>query len=208
MKISGIYCITNLINGKIYIGKSQNIEQRWKIHYLAKSNSYIHRSIRKYGLKNFTFEIIKETYDLNYWEKFCIQLYHSYIYDYPERGYNMSKGGEGNPGLKYSESSKRKISEHHANVSGKNNPMFGKNIKDFMNENDYKDLLLKRSEFTKMGNNPNSKKVKCIELNKIFNCIKDATKETGMSLHLITKSCNGVEKTRKWKHYKYHFIYC
>ena len=32
-KIQGIYKITNLINGKCYIGKSEDIEFRKKVHF-------------------------------------------------------------------------------------------------------------------------------------------------------------------------------
>ena len=52
----GIYKITNLINNKIYIGKSVNIEKRFQGHKRAKCNMAIHKAIQKYGINNFTFE--------------------------------------------------------------------------------------------------------------------------------------------------------
>lgn len=64
---TGIYKITNKINGKCYIGQSQHIEKRWTDHK-AKSNNIkdkgyeypLYRAFRKYGIDNFTFEIIEE----------------------------------------------------------------------------------------------------------------------------------------------------
>jgi group I intron endonuclease len=59
--MTGIYKITNKINGKVYIGQSINIERRWKEHISDKrKNSLIHLAIEKYGEKNFNFEIIEE----------------------------------------------------------------------------------------------------------------------------------------------------
>jgi len=64
----GIYCIKNKINGKMYVGKSKNIEMRWKRH--LKSSKYkkdkgyeypLYRAIRKYGLINFEFLILELT---------------------------------------------------------------------------------------------------------------------------------------------------
>lgn len=59
---TGIYKIQNLINGKIYIGQSKNIEKRWLRHKTTAFNkndhSYnlpLYRAIRKYGLENFSF---------------------------------------------------------------------------------------------------------------------------------------------------------
>lgn len=96
----GIYKITNLINNKIYIGQSRNIAQRWKSHrnpYRHKEySSYpLYRAINKYGLDNFSFEIIEECLDsdLNEREKYWIQHYHSNSSDF---GYNQTSGGDGN----------------------------------------------------------------------------------------------------------------
>lgn len=93
-RVSGIYRITNLLNGKVYIGQSRNIWSRYKNHFCERypknDRSYIHYAILHYGKENFSFEILKETYDLNYWEKFLIQIHHS---SDPEYGYNLTSGG-------------------------------------------------------------------------------------------------------------------
>ena len=63
----GIYKITNLINNKVYIGQSVNIQQRFKKHKTKykdisneESNKILYKAMRKYGLENFSFEIIEE----------------------------------------------------------------------------------------------------------------------------------------------------
>ena len=49
----------------------------------------------------------------------------------------------------FTEKHKRHISENHADVSGENNPMYGKNIKDFMSEDAYAEWKRKISEANK-----------------------------------------------------------
>ena len=93
----GIYKIENLINGKIYIGQSINIEKRWKKHkynsertnFHREFNKPLYRSIRKYGNENFTFEVIHrcEKESLNKLEIYYINLYCSNHKDF---GYNIS----------------------------------------------------------------------------------------------------------------------
>lgn len=54
-----IYQITNLINGKIYIGQTNNIQKRWANHRCNNDpNMVIARALRKYGVDNFKFEVL------------------------------------------------------------------------------------------------------------------------------------------------------
>ena len=93
-KISGIYKITNIIDNKCYIGQSVNIYKRWKDHETRsqKENTPLYLAIRKYGLENFTFEIIEKVNKegLNEREKYWIKYYNSY-----NNGYNQTIGGDG-----------------------------------------------------------------------------------------------------------------
>lgn len=58
-KICGIYCLTNKINGKKYIGQSKNIHDRWRSHKQATKNYVISKAIIKYGQDNFDKEILE-----------------------------------------------------------------------------------------------------------------------------------------------------
>lgn len=63
-KICGVYKITNKVNGKFYIGSSNDIKYRWCQHKTqlkkqSHGNPYLQNAWNKYGEKNFTFEIIE-----------------------------------------------------------------------------------------------------------------------------------------------------
>ena len=75
----GIYKITNKTNGRAYIGQSIHIEQRWQEHISQNKNSLIHLAIKKYGVKNFTFEVLEECAQskLNEQEVYWIACYDS-----------------------------------------------------------------------------------------------------------------------------------
>lgn len=105
----GIYKITNQVNGKVYIGQSVNIEKRWKEHRSrafnsadADYNKYLYRAIRKYGIENFSFEVIEQCnqIQLNEKEKEYIAKYNSTNRNY---GYNICLGGEGTQRYNYEE---------------------------------------------------------------------------------------------------------
>ena len=90
----GIYKFTNKINNKTYIGQSKSIETRYKRHlYDANkgSKTIFHRALIKYGIENFTFEIIEEcdVSRLDEREKYYIKQYGSLM----PNGYNMQTGG-------------------------------------------------------------------------------------------------------------------
>lgn len=90
----GIYKIENLINHKIYIGQSSNIERRWSEHKCRYNNENnncynlpLYNSIRKNGLENFSFEVVCECSieELNTKEKEFIEKYDSLL----PKGYNL-----------------------------------------------------------------------------------------------------------------------
>lgn len=109
-----VYCITNLINNKIYIGKARNINQRWSQHKSCanknKGNSVLYKAIRKYGIDNFTISILEELED----EETCYKKESEWIIKLNstnrEIGYNMGFGGEGNRGKYITEETRKKHS--------------------------------------------------------------------------------------------------
>ena len=93
-RIFYIYKITNLLNSKIYIGQSVQPNKRWHQH---KKDSKTPRftlqfAMNKYGVENFSFEIIaccKNQDDANYTETLLVSTYNSLL----PNGYNMTHGG-------------------------------------------------------------------------------------------------------------------
>jgi group I intron endonuclease len=140
-----VYKITNLVNGKVYIGQTrQKLSIRFRQHSYNKSNcSALYKAINKYGPKSFTIEAIFETQCpviLNHKEQ-------EFIKDLKAmgcNGYNLTSGGEGGyvrsdetkarlssagkgKSRAHTAESKAKLSESH---KGSKNPMFGKKMSD------------------------------------------------------------------------------
>lgn len=118
--ITGIYKITNITNGKCYIGQSINVHKRWTEHRRAKSDSAIHGAIRKYGVASFVFEVIEtcEVATLNDKEIYFI----STLDCIRPKGYNLTSGG--NAPTSVSDETRRKQS-----IAKKGKPSGTKGIK-------------------------------------------------------------------------------
>jgi group I intron endonuclease len=114
-EIGHIYKITSP-SGKVYIGKTANITRRKKQYEKNETQQQpiINNSITKYGWENHLFEIIG-VYDvsiLSEMEIFHIKENKSFFHDYPERGMNLTLGGDGgHAGGKLSEETKNKMRE-------------------------------------------------------------------------------------------------
>ncbi len=138
-----IYKITNLLNGKSYIGQTrQKLSTRWRQHCYGSSHSIgLKGAVAKYGKDAFSVEILFETGDqaaLDAKEIEFIRLHRCLV----PQGYNLTTGGEG--GYTRSEETRKRISEAgkgkgrpHTDASraklsaahmGDKNPMHGKRM--------------------------------------------------------------------------------
>lgn len=103
-----IYKHTNIINGKMYIGKTKNIKDRWSRNGERYNGcSHFYAAICKYGWENFTHEILENNLseeEVDEREQYWIRYFNS---DDREIGYNLTKGGEAGS---LSEETKEKMS--------------------------------------------------------------------------------------------------
>ena len=100
-----IYCYTNKVNGKKYIGQAvdflirhkQHINQAYNEKQKRNYNVPFHNAIRKHGIENFEIEILIENLrnreELNYWE--CFYIIERDTLAKNQKGYNLASGGEG-----------------------------------------------------------------------------------------------------------------
>lgn len=132
-----IYKIVNNINGKMYVGQTNNPDRRKMDHFYALNNNkhfnnYLQNSWNKYGKDCFDFIVIGEynAEEICKWEEYWIKTLNTRS----PNGYNILSGGErmfgeNNPfyGKTHSEETRKILSEKHKNIyDGENNPMYGK----------------------------------------------------------------------------------
>jgi hypothetical protein len=99
----GIFQIKNLINGKIFIGNSENLSGKLNsIKFQLEMGSYVNKELQKdfnqFGEKNFLFEAIdflepKEDPNYNYTDdlKILEEMWLEKLQPFEEKGYNLMK---------------------------------------------------------------------------------------------------------------------
>ena len=187
-----IYKYTNTINGKSYIGQTVNPIQRHNGHLFDARNpkTHFHKALKKYGINNFTYEIVCSIESDNK-EELKEKLNESEIkyiefYDTYKNGYNSTKGGDGvlidGSNWKFINVDKTKIVHSdgkHPNSHIKNN---------------------KKEKKEKMAYAKIKNKVLCIETNELFDSTRDVERKKGYKHQNIDSSCrNGC------KSYGYHW---
>ena len=211
-----IYRITNLINGKEYIGQTANkySSKRWDAHKheAAKGNPKpLYRAMKKYGVENFVFKVMLTNIpvdQLDFYEILWIKKKNSLV----PKGYNLTKGGDvfsykgeenlsfgktpWNKGIPRSEDCKEKIKQSWTEEKRKqysdffkreNNPMYGKHFKGVSRYGKDNPFFQKHhSEDTK-------KKIKEFSKEKSKSIIR-CDKETGKEL----QSYDSIREATKW----------
>lgn len=109
-----IYVITNQINGKQYVGKTNTtIEERWR-HHQNDSERYasrpLYRAFKKYGIENFS---IKELEQCSSQEAPSLEIYWIGKLNTYENGYNATRGGDGSTLYDYKELAEAYLKYHN-----------------------------------------------------------------------------------------------
>ena len=220
-----IYKITNQINQKSYIGlTTQAYDERWKQHIrsIGTNNEYaIHKAFKKYGIENFSFEIIEECDNslLAEKEKFWIKQFNTFL-----NGYNLTRGGEGYLLIDYDAICKEYINNSLscAAIAKKFNidkHTVGK-ILTLNNIEHNAEIYQNMKELSKIGALSQQKKIRCLnkkteELIKEFNSETEAAnwileqnlsnnKGKGSIQSHISRVCRGINKSAygfKWTYY-------
>ena len=119
VKVGYIYKITCLTNGKGYVGWTKNTPtRRFNTHvYQATHNKtkyLLHKAIRKYGRDQFIIEVLYSSTNLivlKNLESHYIKEQNTFYQT--GCGYNMTEGGDGTLGYRFSEDAKRRIGLAH-----------------------------------------------------------------------------------------------
>lgn len=160
-----VYITLNMINMKMYVGVHSCVDL--DDGYLG-SGTLLKKAIKKYGEENFRREVLyvfdnkEEAYQKE------SEIVQDFIVE-SEEFYNLTKGGRC---LGMNWDIREKISNSKkGNVSGKDNPMYGKN-----HSKEVREKIADR-EYKTGGDHVKSRKVICIETKEVFNSISEAGAE-------------------------------
>lgn len=220
MKLGYIYKITNDINGKIYVGKTEleNPYDRWKEHLhdykkLKSEKRPLYAAIKKYGEEHFCFEVIEKTNNTEERERYWIDKLRTYVGFKDCNGYNATIGGDGKCYLNLNED---EIIKYHIEIAnyivGRTANYFGVNLKTIIN-------ILKKNDIVWL----NIRDVKCLktyeEYGSVFQLdinlkfiinIFENVQQTSLYLNKKKKStninnaCNGLNNG---SHYAYGYMW-
>jgi len=130
---SGIYKIENLVDKKVYIGSSINVNKRqykhfWMLRKNIHDNLHLQNSYNIHGESNFTFNVIDicNIKDLIFLENHYINTYKSNDSDF---GYNLAKVNEFRRNT-FNDEVKLKLSKYNQNKNGNINKFKLTNISD------------------------------------------------------------------------------
>lgn len=204
--LCGVYKIANNINGKVYIGQSVNIKNRWKDHINALNRgdsncTLLQRAWNKYHQENFSFEILELCSEDMLDE---IEIKYIDVYDAVNNGYNIELGGNKNKHL--SKETKQKIRESHLGKTvsdevrrkmsesrtGDKNPMYGQTHSEEARKK------ISEARKNKPGHPQTDYQKECARL---ANLGKDVSEETRKKISEANKGNIPYNKNL-------HFVYC
>lgn len=121
-----LYIHINKLNGKCYVGiTSQEPKKRWLNGLGYAKHLHFGKAIEKYGWDNFEHIILCKNLSEKSAKELEIAIIAYLETQNPNKGYNITNGGDGVLGLKHTDESKIKMSNAK---SGTNHPNFGTHL--------------------------------------------------------------------------------
>lgn len=212
-----IYKITNLVNGKLYIGQTiTSIKTRFSKH-CGNEKQLISYAIHKYGVENFRVEEIDRAEtreELDEKERYWIKHYSSQV----PNGYNLESGGNANKEI--SEETRQKLREAH---QGEKAPWYGKHLTEetraklsasHMGKCKYwqgkkrspetiEKISANRKGKTVGASHVQSVKIRCVDTDIVYDSIGEAGRLSGVSRTGIINALKGRSKSaggHKWEY--------
>ena len=222
-----VYIHINKTNGKRYYGiTKQEPKKRWQNGKKYGNNDHFTNAINYYGWDNFDHIVIARGLTEEEAKWLEIELIRELDTTNRDKGYNITKGGEGTNGYKHTEETRKNISKIHKGktlsdetrkklseaMKGKNSPMKGKthteetrkNISEAMKGKTLSEETRKKlSESHKGKNNPSAKRIYCVELDMYFDTVTEASEYVGCHRSNISSVLIGNRKTCKGYHWLY-----
>lgn len=193
-----LYGIYNIINGKIYIGITNNPKERWKRHKSdakSKKRYAIHCAINKYGADKFLFKIIEELETkgrANDREVIWIKFLKENSYQI----YNETDGGDGVTGTKWTNERKQRMSKLY---SGEGNPMYGVQLFGEANGNYGKQMKPHvKKTLLKYRSKVNKEQVQ--EICKLFESGQYKQSELCKKFNLSAAQISRIVNGKRWNH--------
>lgn len=169
-----VYCHTNKINNKKYIGITrQNVQQRWRDGKGYQGQIKFYNAIQKYGWDNFHHDILYE--NLTEEEACNIEQFLIRYYNTITNGYNTLPGGN--------------VTNHSQSTINKMKQKSVKHSKEVIDK-------ITATKIEKYGIH-----VKCIETNQIFNSMGEASKIMNIDKSSISRCCKGQQLTAGGYHW-------
>ena len=214
-------------NGKRYYGiTKQEPKKRWQNGKKYGNNDHFTNAINYYGWDNFDHIVIARGLTEEEAKWLEIELIREFDTTNRDKGYNITKGGEGTNGYKHTEETRKNIGKIHKGktlseetrkklseaMKGKNSPMKGKthteetrkNISEAMKGKTLSEETRKKlSESHKGKNNPSAKRIYCVELDMYFDTVTEASEYVGCHRSNISSVLIGNRKTAGGHHWIY-----
>jgi group I intron endonuclease len=159
-----LYVVTNLVNGKRYVGIAKDYIRRWREHRSGHGSKLVYHAIKKYGIENLDFQVIckgTEEY-VKEMEVRAIRMLNTMAHS----GYNLTEGGEGSTGWKASDETRRRMCDSHTGTTG------------YKFSDDAKQKMREARLKYKRGKHPRATRIVVDDIQ--YECLRDAADDIGI----------------------------